>query len=74
MITRDGLIAEYLFNSNADDTSGNGFHGVVQGATPTADRSGKPNSAYAFDGVTPSGTRETQAFVQGIDRCCRGTA
>ena len=51
MITRDGLIAEYLFNSKADDTSGNGFHGVVQGATPTAERSGKPNSAYAFDGV-----------------------
>ena len=50
MITRDGLIAEYLFNGNANDTSGNGFHGVVQGATPAADRFGNPNSAYAFDG------------------------
>ena len=50
MITRDGLVAEYLFNGNANDTSGNGFHGVVQGATPAADRFGNPNSAYAFDG------------------------
>jgi len=51
MITRDGLVAEYLFNGNADDTSGNGFHGVVQGATPAADRLGNPNSACAFDGM-----------------------
>jgi len=50
VITRDGLVAEYLFNGNAHDTSGNGFHGVVQGATPAADRFGNPNSAYAFDG------------------------
>src|SRR5262249_42239721 len=50
MITRDSLVAEFLFNGNADDTSGNGFHGVVHGATPTPDRFGNPNSAYAFDG------------------------
>lgn len=50
MITRDGLVAEYLFNDNADDTSGNGFHGVVKGAKPSHDRFGKANSAYTFDG------------------------
>jgi hypothetical protein len=48
---RDRLIAEFLFNGNADDTSGNGFHGVVHGATPAPDRFGNPNSAYAFDGT-----------------------
>ena len=50
MITRDGLIAEYLFNGNADDTGGSGFHGLVNGATPGPDRFGTPNSAYTFDG------------------------
>jgi len=50
MITRDGLVAEYLFNSNADDTSGSGFHGLVSGATPGPDRFGTPNSAFMFDG------------------------
>jgi len=50
MITRDSLVAEYLFNGNADDASGNGFHGVVHSATPAPDRFGNPNSAYAFDG------------------------
>ena len=51
MIARHSLVAEYLFNGNADDTSGNSFHGVVHGATPTPDRSGNPNSAMAFDGI-----------------------
>ena len=50
MITRDGLVAEYLFNSNADDSSGSGFHGLVSGATPGPDRFGTPNSAFMFDG------------------------
>jgi Concanavalin A-like lectin/glucanases superfamily len=50
LIPRDGLVAEYLFNGNADDTSGNSFHGVVHGATLAPDRFERPNSAYAFDG------------------------
>ena len=46
-----GLVASYPFNGNADDGSGNGNHGAVVGATPTADRFGVANSAYSFDGV-----------------------
>jgi hypothetical protein len=46
-----GLVAYYPFNGNADDESGSGNHGMVYSATLTADRFGKPNSAYAFDGV-----------------------
>ena len=46
-----GLVAAYPFDGNADDWSGNGNNGVVNGATLTADRFGKPNSAYSFDGV-----------------------
>ena len=51
MINRDGLVAEYLFDSNADDSSGSGHHGVVHGATLTSDRFARENHAYAFDGI-----------------------
>ena len=45
----DGLVGAYLFNGNADDSSGNGNHGTLYGATtPIADRFGNANSAYRF--------------------------
>jgi len=47
----NGLIAYYPFNGNADDESGNGYHGTVEGATLVADRFGNPNSAFLFNGV-----------------------
>jgi hypothetical protein len=46
-----GLVAYYPFNGNASDQSGNGNHGVVDGATLTSDRFGNENSAYRFDGI-----------------------
>jgi len=46
----DGLVAYYPFNGNANDESGNGNHGTVNGATLTDNRFGNPNSAYNFDG------------------------
>jgi len=45
-----GLVAAYEFSGNADDVSGNGNDGVVNGATLAADRFGTPGSAYRFDG------------------------
>jgi alpha-tubulin suppressor-like RCC1 family protein len=45
------LAAYYPFTGNANDGSGNGNHGTVYGATLTADRFGRPNSAYHFDGI-----------------------
>jgi hypothetical protein len=47
----DGLVGWWPFNGNANDESGNGNDGVVNGATLTEDRSGIPNSAFAFDGI-----------------------
>jgi len=47
----DGLVAYYPFNGNANDETGNGFDGTVDGATLTTDRFGNPLSAYSFDGV-----------------------
>jgi len=47
---KSGLTASYPFNGNAKDESGNNNDGNIQGASLTADRFGKPNSAYFFDG------------------------
>ena len=50
-IPSNGLVAYYPFNGNANDKSGNGNHGVVEGATLVSDRFGTINNAYEFDGV-----------------------
>lgn len=47
-----GLLARYDFNGNANDASGNGYHGTVIGAQLTTDRHGNPGSAYLFDGTS----------------------
>lgn len=44
------LVARYSFDGNALDSSGNGNHGTVSGATQTTDRFGNAASAYAFNG------------------------
>ncbi|MBL4625429.1 MAG: T9SS type A sorting domain-containing protein [Flavobacteriales bacterium] len=43
--------ADYLMQGNANDNTGNGFDGVVNGLTATADENGNPNSAFLFDAV-----------------------
>ena len=45
------LILHYNFNGNANDNSGLGNHGVINGASMTTDAYGNANSAYEFDGV-----------------------
>lgn len=47
----DGLVAHFPFNGNADDESGNGHNGTVNGATLTTDRFGNADSAYMFNGT-----------------------
>jgi len=45
-------VAYYPFNDNANDVSGNGNHGTIQGgATFTTDRYGNPNGALSCDGI-----------------------
>jgi hypothetical protein len=50
-VPSDGLVGWWPFNGNANDESGNGNHGVVNGATLAEDRFGNANMAYSFDGV-----------------------
>jgi hypothetical protein len=49
-IPTNGLVAWYPFNGNANDESGNGNNGTVNGATLTSDRNGQANKAYNFNG------------------------
>jgi hypothetical protein len=51
-VPTNGLVGWWPFNGNANDESGNGNNGTVNGATLTADRNGKANSAYSFDGIS----------------------
>ena len=47
----NGLVGWWPFNGNANDESGNGNNGTVNGATLTSDRFMNVNKAYSFDGV-----------------------
>lgn len=51
-IPLNGLVAEYLFNGNAQDTSGRGHNGALYGNIKlTTGKFNTPNSAYEFDGI-----------------------
>src|ERR1035438_7724046 len=47
----NGLVAYYPLNGNANDASGHGNNGTVNGATLTQDRFGITNAAYSFNGI-----------------------
>jgi hypothetical protein len=51
-VPTNGLVGWWPFNGNANDESGNGNNGTVNGATLTTDRLGNANSAYGFTGTT----------------------
>jgi hypothetical protein len=46
----NGLMGHWKFDGNAQDSSGRGHHGTVNGAVLTTDRCGRPNRAYLFNG------------------------
>ena len=49
-VPTNGLVGFWPFNGNANDESGNGNNGTVNGATLTIDRFGNANKAYSFNG------------------------
>jgi hypothetical protein len=50
-VPTNGLVGWWPFNGNANDESGNGNNGTVNGATLTNDRFGVVDKAYSFDGI-----------------------
>ena len=49
-VPSNGLVGWWPFNANANDESGNGNNGTVNGATLTTDRINLNNYAYSFSG------------------------
>lgn len=45
-----GLVAWWPLDGDAADVSGNGYDGIIEGATPTAGRTKGRDTAMAFDG------------------------
>lgn len=50
-VPTNGLVGWWPFNGNANDASGNGNNGTVNGATLVSDRWGLNNSAFYFNGI-----------------------
>jgi hypothetical protein len=50
-IPKDSLVGWWPFNGNANDESGKGHNGMVNGPVLTMDRNGEINKAYSFDGI-----------------------
>lgn len=44
-------VAHYRLDGDAQDASGNGLHGLLQGAAPAPDRFGQTNKALRFSGL-----------------------
>ena len=63
-VPTNGLIAYYSFSGNANDDTGNGFDGIVNGPALVDDRNTNPNSAYSFDGVNDYIQISTPLFGQ----------
>ena len=65
-VPTNGLVGWWPFNGNANDESGNGYNGTVNGATLSTDRYGISNSAYSFTGTTNEiSLNNSQNFVSG---------
>ena len=70
-VPTSGLVGWWGFNGNAQDGSGNGNHGTVNGATLTTDRFGNQNGAYSFLNPTDLiSVNPTQVNIEGYTFTC----
>ncbi len=51
-VPTNGLVGWWGFNGNANDASGNGHNGTINGSTWQNDRKSNPNNALSFNGTT----------------------
>jgi hypothetical protein len=67
---KNGLVAYYPFNGNANDESGNGNNGTIKGAILSNDRKGNPNSSYSFsansDIITATSSQYPENFTVSL--------
>jgi hypothetical protein len=62
----NGLVGYWPFNGNANDESGNGNNGTVNGATLTTDRFGNSIKAYSFDRNNANYTELNQSDILNL--------
>jgi uncharacterized protein (TIGR02145 family) len=62
LYANESMVAYYPFNGNANDESGNGYNGSVNGATITSDRFNEAAKAYNF---TWNGTSSDKIQIPG---------
>ncbi|MFC1526376.1 LamG domain-containing protein [Candidatus Latescibacterota bacterium] len=70
-VPRQDLAIELLMSGDARDTSDNGHHGKIEGATPATDRFGREGMALHFDGddwilVSPPPALSDQAITVSL--------
>ena len=66
-VPTDGLVGYWPFNGNANDETGNGNNGTVNGAILTTDRFGAASSAYDFDGVDDKIFNSNEFLTLNVD-------
>ena len=64
-VPTNGLAGYWGFNGNANDESGNGNNGTVNGATLTTDRNGNSNNAYSFNGNSGISIPHSTSLIVG---------
>ena len=69
-----GLVAYYPFDGNANDESGYGNSGTLDGAVLTAGRHGVPGTAYFFDGIDDEVAIQPAEPLTGIEGAVTVTA
>lgn len=62
-VSQDNLVGWWPFTGNARDSSGNGNHGSVNGASLSTDRFSRFNTAYSFDGNSENSIVFNNKFV-----------
>ena len=69
-VPTNGLVGWWPFNGNANDESGNGHNGTVNGATLTTDRFGNAGRAYSFpnsnDNISMSGVTQLNVLKYSV--------
>jgi hypothetical protein len=66
-VPTQGLLGWWPFNGNANDESGNGNNGTVNGATLAADRFGNAGKAYYFNGLPITNANRSRISIPNID-------
>jgi hypothetical protein len=64
-VPTNGLVGWWPFNGNANDESGNGNNGTVNGAALASDRNSNINASYNFNGATNKIDLPPNSNIQG---------